>query len=542
MRSLSQRCTGISLRVASSITPCQRPRSHTSSQSGRRPNRAGLADAAASRLTSRRVASASSTRKRRSAASFTCRVLRALCRVSSCCWLRTAPRPNQPSRISQAPLMPPPRSSSTVPRAMARRPEKRPQALATSTPAALAAADLPHQRLDDQAAVERQARQQVEQRQHHVEGAELGHHRAQPGGDVAGGMGGGQQRAPQHQAHRGAGRRHLQGADGGAALALHTGHPTQQEQGDAAHLHPFAQGHEGVAELMQQHRDEQQQGRDQAQTPEAGGSHGGTEANAVLLLEGTVATSRITNQLGWIRSGMPRMLISCQPSPTGFTHRFHPTAFFPIPAALRRFSPDPRKLFSSPLPMRPRTQLKICGLRDPAQAAAVAALGVEAIGVIAVPSSPRFVAEAQRPALFAAIEAVAPACAGVLVVADPSEQELAALVPARGHRWCSCTAARALSVRDLRAGAWAARSGRPCGSAPRPTWPRPRPMAAVWMRCCWMPGCRISWAARAIGFPWSGWRGGTAPCPGGWRAAWRPSGSPAYSPGSAHRSGCLQRR
>lgn len=84
--------------------------------------------------------------------------------------------------------------------------------------------------------------------------------------------------------------------------------------------------------------------------------------------------------------------------------------------------------------MRPRTQLKICGLRDPSQAAAVAALGVEAIGVIAVPSSPRFVAEAQRPALFAAIEAVAPACAGVVVVADPTEQELAALLPERGHR------------------------------------------------------------------------------------------------------------
>jgi phosphoribosylanthranilate isomerase len=86
------------------------------------------------------------------------------------------------------------------------------------------------------------------------------------------------------------------------------------------------------------------------------------------------------------------------------------------------------------MPMRPTTQLKICGLRDPSQAAAVAALGVEAIGVIAVPSSPRFVAEARRPALFAAIEAAAPACAGVLVVADPGEEGLAALLPERGHR------------------------------------------------------------------------------------------------------------
>lgn len=84
--------------------------------------------------------------------------------------------------------------------------------------------------------------------------------------------------------------------------------------------------------------------------------------------------------------------------------------------------------------MRFTTQLKICGLRDPAQAAAVAALGVQAIGVIAVPSSPRFVAEALRPELFAAISAENPACAGVLVVADPGEAELEALLPAGGHR------------------------------------------------------------------------------------------------------------
>lgn len=83
-------------------------------------------------------------------------------------------------------------------------------------------------------------------------------------------------------------------------------------------------------------------------------------------------------------------------------------------------------------PAPPR--LKICGLRDPDQAAAVAALGVDAIGVIGVAASPRWLPPEQRPSLFAAVAAVAPACAGVLVVADPSDAALAELESDRGHR------------------------------------------------------------------------------------------------------------
>ncbi|MFO7628272.1 MAG: phosphoribosylanthranilate isomerase, partial [Prochlorococcaceae cyanobacterium] len=79
-------------------------------------------------------------------------------------------------------------------------------------------------------------------------------------------------------------------------------------------------------------------------------------------------------------------------------------------------------------------RLKICGLRLPEQAAAVAALGVDAIGVIGVAASPRWLAPQQRPELFAALAAVSPSCQGVLVVADPSDRELAELDPERGHR------------------------------------------------------------------------------------------------------------
>ena len=79
------------------------------------------------------------------------------------------------------------------------------------------------------------------------------------------------------------------------------------------------------------------------------------------------------------------------------------------------------------------TLLKICGLRHPDQARAVAALGVDAIGVIAVSGSPRHLDASLRPALFEAVHGQRPECQRVLVVADPSEADLPALRAERGH-------------------------------------------------------------------------------------------------------------
>ena len=81
----------------------------------------------------------------------------------------------------------------------------------------------------------------------------------------------------------------------------------------------------------------------------------------------------------------------------------------------------------------PAPLLKICGLRQPEQAAAIASLGVDAIGVIAVPGSPRWLPAAERPGLFAAMRAASPHCLGVLVCADPQDHDLADLEPNRGH-------------------------------------------------------------------------------------------------------------
>jgi phosphoribosylanthranilate isomerase len=78
--------------------------------------------------------------------------------------------------------------------------------------------------------------------------------------------------------------------------------------------------------------------------------------------------------------------------------------------------------------------LKICGLRHPTQAAAVAALGVQAIGVIGVPASPRYLEPERRMELFDAVTTSDASCRGVLVVADPSDRELDQLAAGRGHR------------------------------------------------------------------------------------------------------------
>lgn len=59
---------------------------------------------------------------------------------------------------------------------------------------------------------------------------------------------------------------------------------------------------------------------------------------------------------------------------------------------------------------------------------------MDAIGVIAVPSSPRFLAPERRQALFDAITVSRPSCLRVLVVANPTDEELTELTRERGHQ------------------------------------------------------------------------------------------------------------
>lgn len=73
---------------------------------------------------------------------------------------------------------------------------------------------------------------------------------------------------------------------------------------------------------------------------------------------------------------------------------------------------------------RPTPDLKICGITDPEQAHAIAQMGVQAIGVIGVPATPRFVEPAQRRALFQLLEEQHPKLHRVWVVADSDDAAL----------------------------------------------------------------------------------------------------------------------
>ena len=73
---------------------------------------------------------------------------------------------------------------------------------------------------------------------------------------------------------------------------------------------------------------------------------------------------------------------------------------------------------------RPTPDLKICGITDVEQALAIAQMGVQAIGVIGVPQTPRYLESPQRRALFQKLEEQHPPLHRVWVVADPDDAVL----------------------------------------------------------------------------------------------------------------------
>jgi phosphoribosylanthranilate isomerase len=80
-------------------------------------------------------------------------------------------------------------------------------------------------------------------------------------------------------------------------------------------------------------------------------------------------------------------------------------------------------------------KLKICGLTIASQAEAVARLGVDAIGVIAVANTPRFLAAEHRSQLWRAVAAANPQTNRVLVVVNPKDSNLDDLYPEAGHQF-----------------------------------------------------------------------------------------------------------
>lgn len=81
---------------------------------------------------------------------------------------------------------------------------------------------------------------------------------------------------------------------------------------------------------------------------------------------------------------------------------------------------------------RPSPAVKICGITDPEQALSIAAIGADAIGVIGVSGTPRYVPEPLRRDLFRTLEQNANNIRRVWVVADPDDDILDAALDGQG--------------------------------------------------------------------------------------------------------------
>ncbi len=78
------------------------------------------------------------------------------------------------------------------------------------------------------------------------------------------------------------------------------------------------------------------------------------------------------------------------------------------------------------------TAVKICGITDITQAISIAKMGADAIGVIGVPSSPRFISSNQKRAIFSGLEKIKPRLKRVLVLANPSDLEIQSTLKGEG--------------------------------------------------------------------------------------------------------------
>ena len=168
---------------------------------------------------------------------------------------------------------------------------------------------------------------------------------------------------------------------------------------------------------------------------------------------------------------------------------------------------------------RPTPDLKICGITDPEQAQAIAQMGVQAIGVIGVPATPRFVEPAQRRALFQLLEQQHPQLHRVWVVADPDDAALEEALNGAGQP--SVVQLHGSESNEhcqrLKRATPGSSGGKRCGCVNPTISSSSSSTRPMWMLCCSMPGAPINWAAPGTGSPLIGWPKPSFRCRGGWQ-------------------------
>jgi hypothetical protein len=171
--------------------------------------------------------------------------------------------------------------------------------------------------------------------------------------------------------------------------------------------------------------------------------------------------------------------------------------------------------------------IKICGLTDVEQALAIAAMDVQAIGVIGVANTARFVESARRREIFSALALHTPTIKRVWVVADPNPSDLEDALAGEGpSHGCSapwqrntrtvCSASK-MATRHCLVESLEAAGSQGCNDCKALRRLRLMPYFL-------MLGTPTNSVVRAIAFRWTGFQTKLTTLPGGWLVASVPNG------------------
>ena len=191
---------------------------------------------------------------------------------------------NQPIRMYQTPPSESPLSRLKTPAKMRRKAKKRPGSAGDPGGARLAHRP-PEGAAQQPSSVHREGGNQVEEREDQVDqGQVLRHRRGRRAHERQGRAR--VEEARESQAHQGAGRRHPELGPPVPGVLLELGDASEDEQGDRPGAQAVAQGDDGVPQLVEDDRDEEEKRRHEALRPVGGGREIGILRREVARRQG----------------------------------------------------------------------------------------------------------------------------------------------------------------------------------------------------------------------------------------------------------------